>query len=182
MTFKRAVSLGGGLALLFSLAGCGPDPGPSSSSNPACASATAINASASLTDRRTVDLLIGNPNMMGRGVDLLPCTTSAPAGNITFRVKNVGSDDHEVIVLKTDVAFDRLPIRDAGDPPAPVKTAADKVDEGASVGETGGENLKAGETRLFTIKDMKPGRYVLVCNLAGHYTSGMRAAFQVVPV
>src|SRR6202043_184053 len=104
---------------------------------------------------------------------------SAPAGDVTFNVKNLGTIDHELIVLKTDTAFDQLPVVDGGDPPAPVATGADKVDEGTKAGETGDPNLKPGETRAFTIKGMAAGKYVLVCNLAKHYGLGMRAPLTV---
>ena len=100
--------------------------------------------------------------------------SSAPAGNVTFRVKNLGTMDHEMIILKTDTPYDQLPVTDAGDPPAPVKTGADKVDEANNVGETGDPNLKPGDTRTFTVK-LDAGKYVLVCNLAGHYQMGIRA-------
>lgn len=106
-------------------------------------------------------------------------TSTAPSGDVTFTVKNSGTIEHEMIVLKTDTAFDQLPIADAGDPPAPAKSGANKVDEGAKAGETGDPNLKPGESRTFTIKGMSPGRYVLVCNIADHYRLGMRAAFTV---
>ena len=98
---------------------------------------------------------------------------------MTFVVKNTGTIDHEMIVLKTDTAYDQLPVVDGGDPPAPVTTGADKVDEGTSVGETGDPNVKPGETRTFTVKAMTAGKYVLVCNIAKHYGMGMRAAFTV---
>src|SRR6202011_3392043 len=103
----------------------------------------------------------------------------AAAGDVTFIATNTGTIDHELIVLKTDTPFDQLPIVDGGDPPAPVATGADKVDEGTKAGETGDPNLKPGESRSFTIKGMAPGSYALVCNLAKHYGLGMRAPFTV---
>ena len=105
--------------------------------------------------------------------------TSISAGNVSFAVKNRGTIEHEMIVLKTDVAFDQLPVVDAGDPPAPVTTGANKVDEAGNVGETGDPDLKPGDSRTFTIKGMEAGRYVLLCNIAGHYGQGMRTAFTV---
>jgi len=111
-------------------------------------------------------------------MSLVPFDSSAPAGDITFRVKNLGTMEHEMIVLKTDTPFDQLPVADAGDPPVPVKAGANKVDEANNVGETGDPNLKPGETRSFTVK-LAAGKYVLVCNLAGHYQMGMRAPFTV---
>src|SRR5581483_726324 len=113
-------------------------------------------------------------------MSIVPFESSAPAGDVTFRVKNLGTMEHEMIVLKTDTPFDQLPVADAGDPPAPVTTGANKVDEANNVGETGDPNLKAGDTRTFTVK-LAAGKYVLVCNLAGHYGMGMRAPFTVTP-
>ncbi len=83
-----------------------------------------------------------------------------------------------MIVLKTNPPTIKLPVTDAGDPPTPVKTGANKVDEANNVGETGDPNLKPGETRTFTL-NLAAGHYVLVCNLAGHYQMGMRAPFTV---
>ena len=104
---------------------------------------------------------------------------AAPSGTIRFAVKNAGSIDHELIVLRTKRPFNELPVADAGDPPVPVKTRADKVDETTNVGETGEPDLKPGETRTFIIKNLPAGHYALVCNLAKHYGLGMRAAFTV---
>ena len=108
---------------------------------------------------------------------LSPAT--APAGDVTFVVKNTGTIDHEAIVLKTSTAFDKLPITNGGDPPAPVATGADKVGEDTNIGETGDPNLKPGDTRTFTIKHMTAGTYAIVCNLAQHYGKGMRAPLTV---
>ncbi len=107
---------------------------------------------------------------------LSPAT--APAGDVTFVVKNNGTIVHEAVVLKTDVPFDQLPITYGGDPPVPVATGANKVSEDANIGETGDPDLKPGGTRTFTIKNMTPGHYVVVCNIANHYGMGMRAAFR----
>ena len=104
---------------------------------------------------------------------------TASAGRVTFVVKNRGSIDHEMIVLKTNQPVDKIPIVDGGDPPAPVKSGADKVDEAGNVGETGDPDLKPGGTRTFTIKHLAPGHYALICNIATHYGLGMRAAFTV---
>ena len=111
-------------------------------------------------------------------MSVTPDSFVGAAGKITFVVKNGGTMEHEMIVLKTDTPFDQLPVADAGDPPAPVTSGADKVDEANNVAETGDPNLKPGETRTFTAT-LAAGLYVLVCNLAGHYQMGMRAPFTV---
>ena len=108
---------------------------------------------------------------------LVPDRTSAPAGTIHFVADNKGMDVHELVLLKTDLAHDMLPLDMAGD-----------VDEMAAgitnVGEV--ENVAAGKTGEFSV-DAKPGKHVLICNLAmmeggmveHHYTLGMHAAFTV---
>ncbi len=108
--------------------------------------------------------------------------TQAPAGDVTFTVHNSSKSlDHELVVLQTNTPFDQLPVVDAGDPPVRVKAGADKVSEAADIGETGDPNLAPDEVRTFTIHNMKPGHYVLVCNVAGHYAMGMREPFTVTP-
>ena len=126
-----------------------------------------------------VQVMVGDTAGLDGTMTLIPTPVSVAAGDVTFVVKNTGTIDHEMIVLKTDTASDQLPVVDSGDPPAPVTTGADKVDESTKVGETGDPNVKPGETRTFTIKNMATGKYALVCNIAKHYTMGMRAAFTI---
>ena len=127
----------------------------------------------------TVNVTVSDTNGLAGPMSITVSPPTAPAGNVTFVVKNTGTIDHEAVVLKTNIPFDKLPIIDAGDPPAPVKTGADKVSEDANIGETGDPNLKPGDTRTFTIKNMTAGNYDIVCNIAQHYGKGMRAAFTV---
>ena len=124
-----------------------------------------------------IDVVLSDSGPSGP-MTLVPFDSSAPAGDITFRVKNLGTVDHEMIILKTDTPFDQLPVTDAGDPPVSVATGANKVDEANNVGETGDPDLKPGDTRTFTV-NLTPGKYVLLCNIAGHYQMGMRAPFTV---
>ncbi len=96
--------------------------------------------------------------------------TSIPAGKVTFQVANQGAIEHEMVVLKTDLAANALKMR-AAEP--------DKVDEEAgakNVGEV--EDIGAGKSKSETF-DLAPGKYLLVCNVAGHYKAGMVAAFEV---
>ncbi len=97
-----------------------------------------------------------------------PSVASVRAGKVTFTVHNVGSIEHEVVLLKTDLAPDRLTLKADGT----------QVDEEAlnNVGEV--PDLDKGETKTGTF-DLAPGRYELVCNVPGHYKSGMVTEFQV---
>jgi uncharacterized cupredoxin-like copper-binding protein len=131
------------------------------------------------TGGTTVNATLGDTNGTDGPMTLTATPSSAAAGDVSITVKNAGTIDHEMIVLKTDTPFDQLPVVDAGDPPAPVATGADKIDEANNVGETGEPDLKAGESRTFTIKGMAAGHYVFACNIAKHYGLGMRAAFTV---
>jgi uncharacterized cupredoxin-like copper-binding protein len=128
-----------------------------------------------------VDVVVSDTRGLAGRMTVMTFQSSANAGDVTFTVKNVGTIDHELIVLKTNTPFDKLPIVDGGDPPAPVKTGADKVDEATNIGETGDPNLKPGVTRIFVVKHMAAGKYVLVCNIARHYGLGMTVPFTVVP-
>jgi uncharacterized cupredoxin-like copper-binding protein len=101
---------------------------------------------------------------------------SVKAGKVKFVVTNAGTIVHEMIVLKTSTPFDQLPVADAGDPPAPVTSGANKVSEATKSGETG--DVAKGKTKSVTL-NLKKGNYALVCNIAQHYGLGMRAAFSV---
>ena len=122
---------------------------------------------------------LGDTKGLAGPMTLAVSPATAPAGDVTFVVKNTGTIDHEAVVLKTNIPFDKLPITYGGDPPVPVTTGANKVSEDTNIGETGDPNLKPGDTRTFTIKNMTAGNYAIVCNIAQHYGKGMRAAFTV---
>ncbi len=128
-----------------------------------------------------VDIVVSDTRGLAGPMKVVTFEDSAKAGDVTFTVKNLGTIVHELVVLKTSTPYDKLPITYGGDPPVPVKAGADKVSEDANVGETGDPDLEPGGTRTFVIKNMVPGNYVLVCNIAKHYGLGMRAPFTVVP-
>ena len=83
-----------------------------------------------------------------------------------FGIRNHAGMAHEVKVIKTDVDADKLPI----------DGAAAKASEAGKVGEL--LNIGAGASRKLVL-DLTPGRYVIVCNIAGHYQLGMRVALEV---
>ena len=90
----------------------------------------------------------------------------ATAGSTTFDIANDGPSTHEFVVLRTDVAADTLPV-DGG---VINEDNIDLVDEV--------EDIAPGTLSYLTV-DLTPGRYVLVCNIAGHYSAGMRVGFTV---
>jgi uncharacterized cupredoxin-like copper-binding protein len=94
------------------------------------------------------------------------------AGPFALVANNRGPSAHELVVFRTSLAPNKLPVDAAGDivenSPELVKVA----DSGAS--------LAPGQSRtLYTV--LAPGNYVFVCNLPGHYRLGMRAVLVVQP-
>jgi len=93
--------------------------------------------------------------------------TSVPAGPVIFGVANAGAVTHELVVLRTDLAVDKIPAN---------PEEAGKVSEDGSLGESG--DISAGRWSSFVLT-LSPGKYVLICNLPGHYAAGMRIGFTV---
>jgi len=102
-----------------------------------------------------------------------PDPASVPAGEVTFTVANEGEEVHEFVVVKTDLASDKLPTIDDG-----------SVDEeGAGVEAVDEiEDLASGDSQDLTVT-LDAGNYVLFCNLVEegevHYEEGMHTAFTV---
>lgn len=99
---------------------------------------------------------------------ITPAATTAAAGKVTFAATNSGTMNHELVVLKTDLAPDKLPVAD--------NKANEDADGVTSMGEI--EEFGVGKTETKTF-DMTAGTYVLICNIVSHYARGMRTAFTV---
>jgi len=84
------------------------------------------------------------------------------AGLADLAVHNEGPDAHELIVVREQGS--RLPLRADGT----------TVDEDGLKRETAGvlEPGDPGAHRNLFVR-LKPGRYVLLCNMSGHYRGGM---------
>jgi uncharacterized cupredoxin-like copper-binding protein len=97
---------------------------------------------------------------------------SAPAqvraGFLTLRVHNLGPDQHELIVVQ--VGDRRLPLRADG------FTVDEDAIQRAEVGSL--EPGVPGSQRDLQLH-LTPGRYMLSCNMAGHYMGGVHASLVV---
>ena len=164
------------MALVVALAGCSSSSKTSTSNN-----GGGVSVTSAATSGTVVHVTVSDTSGLSGAMTMTATPSTVPAGDVTFIVKNTGTIDHEAVVLQLTAGetWDKLPITDAGDPPAPVTTGADKVSEDHNVGETGDPNLKPGTSRTFVIKNMKSGNYAIVCNIAQHYGMGMRAQFTV---
>ena len=93
-----------------------------------------------------------------------------PAGAVSFRILNQGPTTHEVIVVRTDRASDKLPLQRDG---LTVNEDAPGID---LLDEVEGLDIDDRETLVLRLA---PGNYVLYCNLEGHYLGGMHEALTV---
>jgi uncharacterized cupredoxin-like copper-binding protein len=89
-----------------------------------------------------------------------PQYTSVQAGKVTFVARNVGQVKHELMV-------ERMPLKMDG-PGRPNEEAAQGMIE----------DLKPGASGRMTLK-LRPGSYVLFCNVPGHYAAGQHIRFTV---
>ncbi len=121
--------------------------------------------------------------MMGM-MRILINPATVPPGQVSFRVTNAGALNHELVVLP--LAKGQYPGQRAIGPDG-------KVDEAGSLGEAsrtcgadrGDDNpsnmgIAPGASGWTTVT-LTPGRYELICNITGHYWTGMYAELDVSP-
>jgi hypothetical protein len=85
-----------------------------------------------------------------------------PAGEVNLSVTNRGPDAHELIVVRKDAR--QLPIRSDGLTIDEEKIASDEVG-----------TLEPSDPTVRGLKlHLRPGTYVMFCNMDGHYKAGMR--------
>jgi uncharacterized cupredoxin-like copper-binding protein len=92
------------------------------------------------------------------------------AGLVDFTVRNDGPQPHEYLIFQTDVAADALPLGDDG--------RVNEDADGATKVFDSGDNIDVGTSKTFSAA-LTPGNYVVICNLPGHYTKGMRTPLVV---
>lgn len=185
---RRTLTLVVVSGLALGLAGCGSDDGPSTDAEPAAAETTNAPAEAEAEATtaaeepaaaeqpapKRISITMGAPTEFA----MVPEVPTVAAGKVTLDVSNEGAIEHEVVVIPTNL--------DSGDLPTDAEGSA--VEEGAIVphgdGHGGGEmdhagvHFDTGKSGKVSL-DLMPGTYALVCNLPGHYASGMHANFEV---
>ena len=121
----------------------------------ACSGGTATPAPpASAINAQLVDWTINLDNATGK------------AGSITFNVANKGANTHEFVVVKTDLAADKLPV------------TGNLVDESAFTPVDEIEDIEPNATPTLTVT-LAAGHYVILCNIEEHYGKGMHADLTV---
>jgi uncharacterized cupredoxin-like copper-binding protein len=147
------------IALALALAGCGSKKSSSAQSDAGIAK-TASGSSGATSSSAAIG------NTVDADLNEWSIKTKQPvvkAGKVTFKATNSGAALHELVVLKTDKPADSLGNKA-------------RVSEKDSVGEV--PDVASGKTKSNTL-NLKPGKYVLICNINGHYMQGMRTSLTV---
>ena len=105
---------------------------------------------------------------------IVPDLDAVAAGSVTFNASNIGGAAHELVIVRTDVAPDALPVGEDG--------AVDESGEGIAVIDRIDEF--AAQSDASVTVDLEVGSYVLICNIVedagtSHYEEGMRRAFSI---
>ena len=103
---------------------------------------------------------------------------TVPAGETTFVIDNVGAIHHEFAIFKTDLAADKLPVDAEGKVDEEKAGLLEEAVYATPVRGDPDHRIRDGRGANFTI-DLKPGKYVLLCNLAGHYKASQFVSFTV---
>jgi uncharacterized cupredoxin-like copper-binding protein len=157
--------LGAGLlCLTFLLLGACSSDTPAVSSNSAATSGSSPSPCGETSPAAGGGIVVTE-----RDFAIEPASTSAPAGKVAFDIQNEGPQTHEFVVFKTDLD------------PADLPTNADGTvdEEGQGVKHIDEVEDVAPCTSESLAVNLAAGNYVLICNLPGHYASGMHAAFTV---
>jgi uncharacterized cupredoxin-like copper-binding protein len=94
---------------------------------------------------------------------LLPGQLTVRAGRVSFVVRNDGTMIHEFVVLRSDRHHHSL------------KLKGGKAVETGRLGEI--PKIPSGTSKRITLK-VPPGRYILLCNMLGHYQAGQYASLR----
>jgi uncharacterized cupredoxin-like copper-binding protein len=115
----------------------------------------------------------GSSTLVGvneRDFRIATTTSHVSAGVVELRVHNAGPDQHELIVVAERRGG--VPLRSDG------LTVNEERIQSLEPGSL--EPSEAGTTRYLRVR-LEPGRYLLFCNMAGHFMSGMRTTLVVGP-
>lgn len=85
-------------------------------------------------------------------------------GQVNFAITNIGTMPHELLVFRSDL------------PPSsyPVDSKGDIIQDGPGITLVSqGSLIDPGQTQSRVVDLTKPGTYLFVCNLPGHFKAGM---------
>jgi hypothetical protein len=157
------------LSLVFAAAaaGCG-SAGSTTSSTPVAAAPSSSQPSAAPTGAPIASAAaVSAAPPGGQTISLYEWSvivaSTIKSGKATYKISNFGTVPHELLVFKSHL-----------DPSAyPIDAAGNIKEEGAGVTlVSDGANIDPAGSQVRTI-DLKPGTYLFVCNIPGHFKQGM---------
>jgi len=181
----RSSSLGGVLVVVaaLSLAACTGAPPPSVTFNPV---KTSSGPTAAATSEATVEPTTaastapsGEPTSAGTAdvaIHLSEWSVGVPttiaAGTVNLSITNIGKIQHELLVFKSDLAPSTFPLDSHGN----------IIEDGPGINlVSDGENIDPGAMQSRKVDLSKPGQYIFVCNIPGHFHAGMFTVVSVTP-
>ena len=127
----------------------------------ACSGGTAVPATIALPAAVNIRL---------QTYSVTPDLATVKAGAITFNVTNAATDQqHEFVVIRSDLAADKLPVGGDGTVDGKAVTVIDKI-----------ALMDPGKSGTLAVT-LAAGHYVLICNRPGHYQAGMYTDFTATP-
>lgn len=154
--------------LVFSIgliaAGCGSGSDDSDSSATSTEATAEAAGGGGASGGKTVEIKMGD-------YFFSPADATAEAGPTVIEAPNEGSVEHELVVFKSNMDPAKLPIEANGE------VNEEKMDK---IAESAGEiaDVEAGDTKTGNF-ELTPGKYVIFCNLPGHYAQGMYGTLTV---
>jgi uncharacterized cupredoxin-like copper-binding protein len=131
-------------------------------------SVVAVSAQAAITDGQVVKVKLWD---QGSSMGISTDSPTAKAGKVTFDVENDSKSlVHEMLVVKVAGYNDSLPYDE--------KSARIFEDRVADYGEV--SELEPHQSGTLAV-NLKPGKYMLICNMPGHYKSKMYTNLLVTP-
>jgi uncharacterized cupredoxin-like copper-binding protein len=97
---------------------------------------------------------------------VVPSARSTTSGRVTFVVHNADGVPHNLVVLRTSIAPRSLPV-------------TGEHGRARETGRQGGTAFLDDEQTVRLTLTLRAGRYLLICNVPGHYQRGMVVAFRV---
>jgi uncharacterized cupredoxin-like copper-binding protein len=93
-------------------------------------------------------------------------------GQVNFSITNIGTIQHELLVFKSDLAPAAFPVDAKGN----------IIEDGPGITLVSrGAGIDPGKTQTRIVDLTQPGTYLFVCNLPGHFKSGMFRVVTVTP-
>jgi uncharacterized cupredoxin-like copper-binding protein len=151
-------------AFALAVAGCGGDDTTTTQGQGAPSTSVATASTATTTPAA------GTLKVTMSDFAFSPKDATATAGEITLTAPNVGKAPHELVLIKSDKDPAALPTKANGEADEDAFTETDLPGE---IGET-----EPGATGTLTVT-LPAGKYVMLCNVPGHYKAGMYGTLTV---